>query len=584
MQRSAVQRIVPFLAAALLAGCAAPRAPGPVTGTAVQPAAAPGAAQQPMPPVAQSVPPPTEGDRLYNLLLADIAAQRGDHATAVAYYTAAAREARDARLAQRAARAALFAQDIEAAIAAAEAWRELVPTDPDPYQLLAMLYLQQGHLDAARENLRELLSRGDFSSSADYINLARLFNRDGARESLLAMMDEVLAARPQDPEAMYAYVVVAVRLEAFEKAGEVAERLVAARPDWPDGALAGAQVLELRGERERAASELARFLARHPDAHDVRLARARLLVEMKDYAAAREEFARLTRAHPDDADARLALALVDMQLQDNTAARAHLRALAALPGQAERAHFYLARLAESERDFPAAIAAYAKVRGGEHRLEAVIRQAELLGEQGHTEAARALLHGESTEDQPTHIRLLLTETNLLLDAGHPAHAEKVVNAGLAQYPDDIDLLFARSLVLDKLNRLGAMEKDLRRILAIDPDNAHALNAWGYTLAERGLRLEEAHKLISRALELAPENPYILDSMGWVLHRMGRSEEGLVYLRRSLDALPDPEVYAHIGEVLRVLGRTEEARATIAKGLETSPDDRRLLGVQRQLPP
>lgn len=568
--------------AALLGGCATAVTPA---GSAAGPAGgvADTAAITPATPTA-AVPPPREDDLLYNLLLADIAAQRGDHKTAVQYYTAAARATADPRLAQRAARAALFAQDVDAAIPAAQVWRELDPEDPDPYQLLAILHLQAGNLDAARENLRELLGRGRFSTTADYINLARYFGRDGARDSMLVMMDEVLAARPDDPEALYAYVVVAVRMEALDQAERAAARLVELRPDWADAVLARAQVLELKGDRAGAIALLGDYLRRRPDEREARLARARLLVDLKDYAGAHAEFQTLHRTKPDDADSLLALALVELQMENAGAALDHLKQLATLEGQADRAHFYLGRAAESAKDTAAALKWYGQVRGGEHRLDAVIRQAELRAEDGDLDGARAVLRAEPAEDQATHARLLLTETNLLLDAGQPTQAEQVINAGLAQYPDDIDLLFARSLVLDKLNRLAAMEDDLRRILALDPDNAHALNAWGYSLADRGLRLEEARDKIARALELAPDNPYILDSMGWVLHRMGRSEEGLVYLQRSLDALPDPEVYAHIGEVLRSLGRTQEARAMIAKGLESSPHDTRLLGVQRQLMP
>lgn len=560
----------------LLTGCATTGAQRDAAPAAPSPAAAA--------PTPSAPPAPQEGDLLFNLMLADIATQRGDYKTAVEFYTAAARETGNAQLAQHAARAALFGQNLDAAIPAAEVWRDLDPADPDPYQLLAILHLERGDAGAARQNLRELLARGDFSTSADYINLARFLSREGARESLMMMMDELLAARPDDSEAMYAYIVVAVRVEALEQAARVSKQLVAARPDWPEAVLAHAQVLELQEDRPAAVTALSAYLDRHPDSRDVRLARARLRVDLKDYTGARADFERLYRDRPDDADALLALALVDLQLEDTKAARKRLLSLAELPGQTDRAHFYLGRVAEAADDRRGAIGWYEQVRDGEHRLDAVVRRAELLALLGELEAARKLLHAESADDQATHARLLLAETNLLVEAGRYAAAEQVVNRGLAQYPDDIDLLFARSLVLDKLNRLAAMEADLRRILALDPDNAHALNAWGYTLADRGVRLEEAHELIQRALKLAPDNPYILDSMGWVLHRMGRSEEALAYLRRSLAMLPDAEVYAHLGEVLRALGRTDEARATVAKGLESDPQDLRLLGIQRLLSP
>jgi Flp pilus assembly protein TadD len=138
------------------------------------------------------------------------------------------------------------------------------------------------------------------------------------------------------------------------------------------------------------------------------------------------------------------------------------------------------------------------------------------------------------------------------------------------------------MVLDKLNRPADMERDLKRILELDPDNTNALNAWGYTLADRGERLDEAHTLIRRALEQSPDNPYILDSLGWVLYRKGDLAGAERYLRQALSLLPDVEVYAHLVQVLHALGRTDEARRVLAEALARTPHDARLRGVRDTL--
>ncbi|HEX2797524.1 MAG TPA: tetratricopeptide repeat protein, partial [Immundisolibacter sp.] len=190
----------------------------------------------------------------------------------------------------------------------------------------------------------------------------------------------------------------------------------------------------------------------------------------------------------------------------------------------------------------------------------------------------------ASESDDNRTRLLLAQSDLLLQGNRALQAEALINEALAQEPDSMDLLFARSMVLDKLNRTAEMEQDLRRILEIDPKNANALNAWGYTLADRGERLDEAHTLISRALEQSPDNPYILDSLGWVLFRKGDLVGAESYLRRALSLLPDAEVYAHLAEVLHAQGRTDEARKVLAEGLDKSPKDARLLGVQSKLDP
>jgi Flp pilus assembly protein TadD len=104
-----------------------------------------------------------------------------------------------------------------------------------------------------------------------------------------------------------------------------------------------------------------------------------------------------------------------------------------------------------------------------------------------------------------------------------------------------------------------MERLLRRVIELRPDNAHAHNALGYSLADRGQRLPEARALIERALELAPGDPFITDSLGWVEYRMGNREAALAHLQRAWAARPDTEIGAHLGEVLWALGRRDEAR-------------------------
>ena len=140
------------------------------------------------------------------------------------------------------------------------------------------------------------------------------------------------------------------------------------------------------------------------------------------------------------------------------------------------------------------------------------------------------------------------------------------------------------MLAEKMGRLDQLERDLRSILSREPNNAQALNALGYTLADRTDRYEEAHELIAKALELKPDDYYILDSMGWVLYRLGRHQEALQYLRRAAAASDDSEVAAHLGEVLWVTGDKAGARQVWETALESTPDDQRLLDLLKRFGP
>jgi Flp pilus assembly protein TadD len=128
-------------------------------------------------------------------------------------------------------------------------------------------------------------------------------------------------------------------------------------------------------------------------------------------------------------------------------------------------------------------------------------------------------------------------------------------------------------VAEKMDRLDEMEGLLRRVIGMKPDNAHAHNALGYSLADRSQRLPEARQLIQRALELSPGDPFITDSLGWVEFRMGNLVEALRLLQQAYAARPDVEIGAHLGEVLWALGRHSEARRIWAesKGRDAAND-------------
>lgn len=214
-------------------------------------------------------------------------------------------------------------------------------------------------------------------------------------------------------------------------------------------------------------------------------------------------------------------------------------------------------------------------------MGAQIRYAVLLGQQAGVEQAQHFLHALSQKSPQESIRLRRAEAEILIEAERLEQAMAVYNEALAAHPGDTELLYARAMLAEKIDRLDILEGDLRAILMQDPDNADALNALGYTLADRTDRHQEALELITRALSLKPHDYYILDSMGWVLYRMGRYEEAIKHLRRALAVNEDPEVAAHLGEVLWMMGNKKAARSVWQKALQSTPEDQGLLEVMRR---
>ena len=127
-----------------------------------------------------------------------------------------------------------------------------------------------------------------------------------------------------------------------------------------------------------------------------------------------------------------------------------------------------------------------------------------------------------------------------------------------------------------------LEQDLRKIIEANPDSGHALNALGYTLADRTDRYQEAYDYLQRAIALLPNDPAVLDSMGWIKYRLGDYEESLDYLRRAYKLNTDPEIASHLSEVLWISDQREEARDIWQRAIEQAPDNEYLLDVKERL--
>ena len=181
-------------------------------------------------------------------------------------------------------------------------------------------------------------------------------------------------------------------------------------------------------------------------------------------------------------------------------------------------------------------------------------------------------------------QLILAESQLLRDAGKHAEAYATLENALAEQPDNTELLYETALTAERLGKTEVLEKHLKHLLEIKPDHAHALNAMGYSLAERNIRLNEAHQFITQALALAPEDPFIMDSMGWVLYRQGKLNEALSTLQNAYKLKADPEIAAHLGEVLWTLNRKEDARLLLKDAAKKNPDNEVLGSAIKKLKP
>jgi tetratricopeptide (TPR) repeat protein len=511
---------------------------------------------------------------LYQFLLGEIAAQRGNAGLAARTFVDLAKRTRDPRVARRAVEIANYARAPELALEAARAWLDADPGSVQALRTVTALLVNARRLEEAEPFLARLLAGEGAAAANGFLQLGQLMAQHPDKAVNLRVVRRLAEPYPKLPEAHFALAQAAaaandeaLALGALARAGEL-------RPGWESVAMFEAQLLR-RKSPEAAAKRLAGFLAQHPNSRDVRLHYARLLVGERRYADARAEFARLLEIHKDDMDAIHGVGLLALQAKEFAVAEANMKRLLELRYRdPSGVRYTLGQIAEEQKDWPRAMEWYRSIEQGEHALAARMRIANALAKQGRLEEARAFLRATSATD-PQRVQLVIAEAQLLREANRHREAFDLLGKALEASPDQTELLYDHALTAEKLDRMDVLEANLRKIIQVKPDHAHAYNALGYSFADRNERLPEARKLLERALELAPDDYYIIDSMGWLLYRVGDLKGALEHLRRAWNGRPDGEIGAHLGEVLWVMGERAEALRIWDEALKSNPDNETL---------
>ncbi|MBK7673578.1 MAG: tetratricopeptide repeat protein [Candidatus Accumulibacter sp.] len=524
------------------------------------------------------------GQVVYQVLLAEMALQRGKTEFASQAYADLAVRTRDPAILQRAIEVAGHARRLDLVLELARLWVEVEPDSQRAQQVLIGVLVMSNQLDGLAPQLIRMLEADKEALPANLLALNRMFARSPDRQAVLRLISQVCKAFFGLAEAHYAVAVAASAADQQEQALAEARQALEQRPEWEAAALLEAQILGTKSPA-KAIKSLQRFLERNPGARDAQLQLARVLVTEKRYSEARRLFEELLLAYPNNPDVVFPVAILALQENDTALAEKQLKHLVTLDFQQKSApYYYLGQIAEGGKRSDDALAYYQQVGPGEYYLPAQVRSAAIRSRSGKLDEARKQLRAAADKSPELGVQLSIAEAALLRDAKETEAALELLEQELGKQPEQPELLYESALLAEKLGRVELMESRLRKLIELQPDSAQAYNALGYSYADRNTRLPEARQLIEKALQLAPNDPFILDSMGWVLYRQGDLEGALGYLQRAHSQRADPEIAAHIGEVLWMLGRKEEARLTLREAQKKDPSNEVLTEAIKRFAP
>jgi len=518
-----------------------------------------------------------DADLLFTLLSGEIAGYRGELGLATGQYLRAAKQTRDPRVVERAVRVASYAKLHKEGLEAARLWIEIEPDNQAAKRNLASLLLRND-LKAEALAAFDALIKPAKDKEKSFINLGKQLVREKNRERALELMQQLVSRYPNVASAHYVLSSLAEQGGKFALAESAVRQALVLKGNWTDGQNQLARIMHLRGNTLDAIAYLETVLEKSPGNTPIRLSYARLLVDAKQLDKARIEFEKLSEASPDNADILFALGILALQSDNLDHAAKYFEKVKNKGRRGLEASYYLGQIAEQGKENSKAILHYSRVTRGEYAFDAQLRVARLMAKQGNANAALTRLNEMSLRGDAQLVKVTLVEGDILRDEKRYSDAIKGYNKALEKLPGNTDLLYARALMAERVGRIDILMTDLKTILKTEPENAHALNALGYTLADRTGRYKEALEYISQALKLLPNDAAIIDSMGWIQYRLGNYDEALKHLTRAYDLNDDAEIAAHLGEVLWALGEKTRARKVWRQGLEQTPDDEHLIEV------
>lgn len=536
-----------------------------------------------------------DAELFYELLVGEMTTGQGDAASGYALMLDAARRSGQEQLYQRATQIALQSRSAESALIAARSWKDSFPNSRDANRYLLQILVILNRTEETAGLLKQEISLSNQRVKLLTLKaLPQIYGRVSDKALAAKVVENAVAGELDNPgTGPTAWTTIGrMRLAADDTAGalDAAKKAMALGPT-DDGA--GTLALQLVDVGAPGAQDLLKtYLAGEPSP-EVRMNYARFLLQDRRNDEAREQLNLLTKSNPELADAWLVRASLDLQARRPDDANTALQRYITLsepnannPAVAKalsRAYLMLAQIETDRNQYPKAqewLTKADRVAPGDFSVN--VQQASLLAKQGDLPKARALIQALPASTVDEQQRKLLADVQLLKEARQYGEAATLMGEAAELTPNDNDLVYEQAMLAEKAGNVTEMERLLRQIIERQPDYYHARNALGYSLADRGVNLEEARSLIDSALKFAPEDPFILDSKAWVEFRLGNKQESAQLFEKIFAKQQDAEIAAHYGEVLWSMGQQDKAREVWRKGRETEPDNETLIETLKRL--
>jgi tetratricopeptide (TPR) repeat protein len=505
------------------------------------------------------------------VMAAEYALQNKDIKTAALEYTKAAQLSEDVTLAERAANLAMSVKMTDLARKALARWRVLAPNSADMWAMNLRLAMQLGEAESAFVLSRKLLNYGTSEYSNVLFDALRTEKTDGGVMSRAVLRD--IANNTSLPDDLQVWIQLLFLANALDE--PIASRMLSEKISqrFPNDARAqviGASALRLKGDESAALTTAQRASTLPPQNNWVKQSLVAEFAELHAWLDAEKYLA----VGPQDENTWLMRGRFILEAKQHDISEIFLNSLLQQQKQpTQRLQFLLGQLTDSLGRWSDAERWYRGVDVSPERDRAQLRLPVVLSNQNRWNEALAQLHafqkkedadGEFVRDS------YLVEANLWAKQGSDAQAMRALQRGLAIFEADPLLLYGRAMQNASQNRIDPALADLKKIIDDNNQNAEALNAYGYTLAQHKKQYADALAYVEKALKLRPGSASTMDSIGWIKLMQKKYDEAQLWLEKAWSRSKDAEIAAHLGELYWLIGRREEARKIWSQGQAIDP--------------
>lgn len=507
---------------------------------------------------------------LEQLLTLNFASFNGDWKLASDNALSTAQATSDFRLARLATLFSLQTSDYDQAAQASTLWLSLKPDSVDAQNMNIISLVGAAKIEQAKEAIDKQMQGKLVDEQIKQV--AALLVRQKNQEAGFEVVDSLVEKYSDSAQVHVSAAYVAEVFKQFEAAEYWANKALEIKPGWDLAAQMFARLLQTQNKNEERSAFIEQFVLQYPSSVAMRMSHASELVADKDYQQAYNLMQQVLQDAPNDVGALQFSAALANQLEEPKKAAYYYRQALDVEPDNDRVRMAAASLALSQKKLLTADRFYSEVSSLDDIFEAQIQLANVRYQRNGIDAAMTVLAMIEPQSNQEYLQMAITRHYLLMRDHMYEEAFGYTNDALVYLPNNTDLLYARALVASELKKVSIAEQDFLFIIAAEPENANALNALGYTLADQTERFEEAKKYIAKALQLRPNDAHILDSWGWLSYRLSDFETAIEYLNRAYESSPEVEIAAHLGEVLWESGDQAAAMEVWQKAFENENDN------------